>query len=420
MKFTDLMQRLYQDQRGGDFNPEKFARHIKRGFLGESFMVDEKLLIPRADAIPLQLDHIHYFHRDIVLPNATETDQLKLLRRVRRAIHTEVMCDQQNIDPASQEGDFIFVQGRKTIGQNAFCAGLNFYSNNQTEIEKALGHPPEPHEIVMIGEDVLARDAVSELRQSASNLPTQDKENVRDPESTLLRKATRALEPEALDLYLTLEIPIIWNDREENPHPHSQINSGAFTIADGAPPWTSAYIAAHELCHAMIGHDFTAGKVRLSHDLGSQVPERFALASAELNERMQKIVSDDYGIYDEYNKDVQAGERLYRMLQDHIRKWQSFSEQHRENYKTHYVYEDVCNYYAMRQAVFANEPALMRLVSPKMAELCDELEQETSRSLLVAKHQKNYFDNPMRNKIFALIQKDDPVIKFPTKSVTLI
>ncbi len=435
---------LHQDERSGP-HPIAMALQLSQKIRtrnNSAGMDEDHLLLTPGNSICTTLrGQNYYFHYALAIPTASDEQQLTLLRRCRRALHNMRMIDQQrhsvkhSIEDWTKAGgtgkpeyptdhsDSFYLADGDEAGMSAMilARGVEFSHAHEQELTTLLKRELEFTDYLRIGEDVMALELVDHVRKTAAGHAAQP-DDAEKAALLRLREAAKAMPLDALRLYRELEIPFVTHDPTLTSAGLSYIHNGSISFdANKERPdiFTPSFIAAHELCHALIGHDFTNNRYRHTQDNQYSVPQEIAQAAEEFKTRAEAILTKDPAIVKQW-----CNEQYHRtQLFDDIRDTLELLTEHHQNdeNKTAYEqnghswdYELVCNYFALRQSLFAHEPEAMAFVSPKMAKLCEKLEMNTHVQQEQLRKINSYYDNPERDAVFALIQRETPHIKLPT------
>ena len=448
MNIKKFLKKLHEDERSSA-DPTRLVAKAARQFrkhVHSAGMESEHLLITPQNAVGVSNEcGDYYFHRDLIADMSPDA-QVTLLRRIRRSVHNMFMVDQQqhSVDealdawakdhnpddgpqplppyPETDPGHITLTDLENAgISQKILGRGTGYALKHMKELTAALKRAPGFEDMIVIGEDLMAADIMMQLRAQAAVMPSvptgNDADNLKQ-----LRASAASMPPSVLQLYRDLEIPFIGNVPSNRPGGSSNIGNGSIRFNGEAENdnalFNTRFVAAHELCHALIGHDFINNRYRHTHESSFAIPEAIAEAAHEFKQRMEKVIQNDPEILGQWQQQQGNRPQFFSELQEAL----SYLQQHhqndrnKENYekmKLGWDYELVCNYFALRSASFAREPEAMRFLSPKMSDLCDTLEKSIHLQQETIRDIKRYYDNPERDAMFSVILKERPSLGLP-------
>jgi hypothetical protein len=401
-------------------------------------MEEDRLLLTQANSVTIELEgHEYFFHRKLALPSATDEEQLTLLRRCRRAVHNQRMLDQQrhminsalsesasNEDgkrpqyPTQYKDSFHIVDGSEAgISQDMLVMGIQFIHAHETEVKQILKRDWDMPDAIAIGEDLAALDVIKQLREKAL-APAEYIPEEEIIANKRLKKSATSLPLDSLRLYRALEIPFVITDPAQQSKGLSYTHSGSISFNQYDQTLDHRFIAAHELAHALLGHDFVNNRYILQQTTEYAVPAHIGEAAKEFSARAQAIVNNDPDIRKEWSQKMKLRTQLFDDVRDVLTQLQTAhqndaNESAYESRGHAWDYELICNYFALRHANFANEPELMEFLSPKAAALCDGLEKSSKLQEHQLREINRYYDNPERDALFELVQKENPEVTLP-------
>jgi hypothetical protein len=332
MDIKKFIRKLHEDERSSADPVRLVAKATERlrTYNHSGGMESEYLLITPENAVGIRNDcGDYYFHRNLITDLSPDAQEV-LLRRVRRSVHNMFMVDQQQhsveealaawdkehspdvgpqplppypqTDPAHITLTDLEDAG---ISQKILGRGAGFAQKHMTALTAALKRPPTFEDIIVIGEDLMAVELMSQLRAQAAIMPSVPTGNEQDNRKQL-RASAASMPSHVLQLYRELEIPFIGNVPSDKADGASHISNGSIRFNGegeaGNTLFTPHFVASHELGHALIGHDFVNSRYRYSHDTSYAVPPVIAEAADEFRQRMEKIIQNDAGINAEWRE----------------------------------------------------------------------------------------------------------------------
>ncbi len=434
--------------RSGGMVSDRFKRRMQ-GLNESRGLYDDKLLLTDANALRIKgiSGHYYAFHRDLAAEDASPQDQQTLLRRVRRAVYNTQLADQQlqnvsamldewksNNPPGSKHPFYeknpeglraIEIENLRSDSESIemLFQGLEFAWDHEAEIKAILKRNFTMDDAFIIGQELTALSWIEELREQAAHPVLIDKQ-AEDKAIYQLRQNAKVMPLETQELYRQLEIPLVLEKPLGRGSGRATVANGSFSVTPAEKrqvgyAFDHRYIAGHELCHQLMGHDFEYGAFRNHHSNKFAAPPDIAAAAQEYQGRMDRIIARDPEIIKEWKESYGGDMQVFDHLHDTLTALKGRSQNERS--KKYYAekgfgweYEQISNYFGMRQAVFTDAPETMWFVSPKAYMLCDRLEENTHLQQEQIREINNYYSNPERDAIFALIQRDNPQISMPT------
>ncbi len=447
VKLTDISRFNTPQRPQGGLISDRFKNKMDGLNQGRG-LYDDKLLLTEANTLQIEgfrKTH-YYFHRDLAAQDASPEEQQTLLRRVRRAIYSDQLGNQQNQNINATLDDWesknppdikhpfykmhpegISAMSIDTLREDSpsvemLFQGLEFIKKHEAEVKAILKRNYTMDDAFMIGQDIKALAWIEELRNKAEQ-PRQIDQEADKKGLGLLRQGVRVMPAQMQELYRKLEIPFAF----QNPKPSQMgisfnVNGGIrVTPSDKkivGDPINYRFIAGHELCHQLMGHDFVRDGFRYHHSNDFSPPTDIAEAAKEFQTRMDRLIARDPAIIKEWqesyggNLDVLGTVRFTLLTLKDKHQNNSLKVQY-ESRGHGWAYEQVCNYFGLRQAVFEDKPDIMKFLSPKAAALCDKMVEGTKLQQEQIRDINNYYSNPERDALFALVQADNPLITLP-------